>query len=318
MGIAFKEIGNLENSIKNFVKAIKINPNYSQAFYNMAIVLKEYGNKESAIDCFKKAIKINPSYIGAYYQLGNIYFENEKKDLAIETYKNLLKIKPDHTRALHLLNALNGETTDSAPNEYVSNLFDTFAKNFENTSVNQWDYNVPSIFERIISIEEKKVVNSIIDLGCITGLVGEKLSKCCNDLVGVDLSKSMLEIAESKNLYKELHHSEISDFFKKNILEYDYFIFADVFIYIGELSNIFRQIKKNSNNVTKLLFSTEHSLNENYQLQPSGRYSHSFNYIKQLTQKYDYKILFHEIINLRKDNNNTIKGGIYLLKYIKT
>ena len=103
----------------------------------MAIVLKEYGNKESAIDCFKKAIKINPSYIGAYYQLGNIYFENEKKDLAIETYKNLLKIKPDHTRALHLLNALNGETTDSAPNEYVSNLFDTFAKNFENTLVNQ-------------------------------------------------------------------------------------------------------------------------------------------------------------------------------------
>ena len=63
--------------------------------------------------------------------------------------------------------------------------------------VNQLDYNVPSIFERIISIEEKKVVNSIIDLGCGTGEKSIWFSQKGFKVDAVDASFKMLEIFES-------------------------------------------------------------------------------------------------------------------------
>ena len=44
-------------------------------------------------------------------------------DKAVEAYKKAIAIKPDYEQAKHILSSLTGETTNSAPRDYVENLF---------------------------------------------------------------------------------------------------------------------------------------------------------------------------------------------------
>ena len=95
----------------------------------------------------------------------------------------------------------------------------------------------------------------------------------------------------------------------------DFFIAVDVFVYMGDLSEIFRLIMHRNRNEGKLVFSTEHFHGEGYYLERTGRYSHSENYIKNLCLKFGYTIIHCEIQNIRKDEGQYIKGGIYILKF---
>ena len=80
-------------------------------------------------------------------------------------------------------------------------------------------------------------LGSILDLGCGTSLTGEKNSAShCTNLEGIDLSKNMLEIAKSRNVYDKLDHVDIVEYLSNAMLDFDYFIATDVFIYVGDLS----------------------------------------------------------------------------------
>ena len=98
-------------------------------------------------------------------------------------------------------------------------------------------------------------------------------------------------------------------------MNFDYFISVDVFIYIGDLSNVFRLIKSRNKKGGKLAFSTEIYDGDDFFLEQSGRYSHSKNYIEDLCKKFGYKLRHYETQALRKDKNEYIIGGLYLLDF---
>ena len=98
-------------------------------------------------------------------------------------------------------------------------------------------------------------------------------------------------------------------------MNFDYFISTDVFIYIGDLSNVFRLIKSRNKTAGKLAFSTEHYDGEGFFLEKSGRYSHSKNYIDSLCDKFGYKMRYFESLPLRKEREEFISGGLYLLDF---
>jgi Flp pilus assembly protein TadD len=99
MGNALNEKGDLEAAIDSYKQALKIKPDYADAYYNMGIALKDKGDLEAAIDNYKQALKIKPDYAEAYNNMGTSL--NEKGDLeaAIDNYKQALKIKPDYAEA---------------------------------------------------------------------------------------------------------------------------------------------------------------------------------------------------------------------------
>ena len=57
------------------------------------------GKFTEAIASYQQAIKINPEYAEAYNNLGNIYDINEKVDEAILNYKKAIKINDNFTEA---------------------------------------------------------------------------------------------------------------------------------------------------------------------------------------------------------------------------
>ncbi|MFT5388281.1 MAG: tetratricopeptide (TPR) repeat protein, partial [Candidatus Omnitrophota bacterium] len=114
----------LDEAIKHYTDAIKINPKYSQAYnnrgnaygerglyeaaladFNQALVYEEYayiyyhraftlnkmGRVNDAVIDYTKAIGRDPEYVDAYNNRGNMYFRQEQFDLALKDYEKALE-----------------------------------------------------------------------------------------------------------------------------------------------------------------------------------------------------------------------------------
>ena len=98
-------------------------------------------------------------------------------------------------------------------------------------------------------------------------------------------------------------------------LDFYYYIALDVFIYVGELTEIFRLIKSRNKKSGHLVFSTEHTENDGYHIRSTARYSHSKSYIENLCEKFDYSISHFSTNHLRKEKSVFLTGGIYVLSF---
>ena len=270
---------------------------------------------EAAIDSYQKAIKIKPDYADAYNNLGNVLRDKGDLEGAINSYEQALKINPHKASALHMLDALTSNTTDHPPREYVTKLFDEHAREFDHILVNKLEYNIPTILRKIMTKQNFDSFDSVLDLGCGTGLMGVELRQYAKNIEGIDLSKFMIEQAKKKNIYNKLSQFDLIEYLSKENLDFDLFVSTDVFIYVGELSEVFRLIKARNKRNGKLIFSTEHTEKKGFFLEKSGRYSHSKEYIMGLCEKFGYELLNFDKTKLRKEKNGFLLGGLYILKF---
>ncbi|WP_440633511.1 tetratricopeptide repeat protein [Candidatus Pelagibacter sp. HIMB1485] len=86
LGLIHKQIGNFDEAIKLFNRAIKIDASYQNAYNNLGIVFLEKGNFYNAIDNFKKLISINSHQFAAYCNLGLCYEKINEAEKAIHAY----------------------------------------------------------------------------------------------------------------------------------------------------------------------------------------------------------------------------------------
>tara|TARA_B100000780_G_C20911373_1_gene362877 strand:+ start:399 stop:590 length:192 start_codon:yes stop_codon:yes gene_type:complete len=61
----------------------------------------------------------------------------------------------------------------------------------------------------IVKKDLSKAMRSTLDLGRGTGLAGIELKQFCQNIEGINLSKSMLEQVRGKSLYDKLIHDDI-------------------------------------------------------------------------------------------------------------
>ena len=316
MGNALQEQGKLDEAIQAYNNALSLKPDYAEAYRNMGATLEEKGKLDEAIEAYNKALSIKPDYAEAYKNIGNALKEKGKLDEAVDAFNKALSLQPDYAEASHLLSSLTGKTTKSAPTEYVENMFDRYASKFDQSLVVDLSYDIPAVVTQLaIKKHGSCSLGSILDLGCGTGLIGEQIRTHCTYLEGIDLSRKMLELAKSKNVYDKLGHSDIVGYLSNAELNFDYFIATDVFIYVGELSDVFRLIKARNKKPGKLIFSTEHTKEEGFHLEKSGRYSHSKSYIEGLCREFKFTISHFSETNLRKEKGDFLIGGLYFLNF---
>ncbi len=316
LGNTLKHLGRLGETESCLRQAIVLKPEYSEAHNNLGVMLSELGRSLEAETSFTKAITLKPDFAEAHNNLGNLLKSVGKLDEAITSFKKATALKPEYAEAKHMLSALLGQTTATAPPEYVESVFDNYATRFERNLVDKLEYKIPkAITQMIIKDSGSDSLGSIMDLGCGTGLLGIEIKNFCVNLEGVDLSKNMLDKAREKNVYDKLIKQDILTYLSTQTLNFDYFISADVFIYVGDLFDVFRLIKSRNNKSGKLVFSTEHRDGDKFFLEQSGRYSHSKNYIDNLCKTFGYEVRHFETQNLRKEKNQFINGGLYILEF---
>jgi len=91
----------------------------------------------------------------------------------------------------------------------ATELYDFWAEDYEQ-SVLSWGYTTPAVacwfLGRYVDPED----GPILDAGAGTGLMGEILAPLgYRDLVGIDISRNMLEFASKKGVYKDLRQMEL-------------------------------------------------------------------------------------------------------------
>ena len=106
LGGTLQELDKLDLAIKSYERAIKIEPNYAEAHNNLGNVFKDFGKFDEAIKSYERAKAINPSYLEAHYSLGNTFQNLNRLDDAIKCYKEVLTIKPDFAEMHNNLGAL--------------------------------------------------------------------------------------------------------------------------------------------------------------------------------------------------------------------
>ena len=316
LGSAIKASGNLNEAMSAFQRAIELNPNFALAHFNLGNTLHATDRIDEAIVSFKNAIAIYPEYADAYVHLGNMYKIKGNNDEAISSFQKALEIDPDNNSARHLIASLSGKRPKTAPAEYVADLFDGYADNFDQHLVSKLEYKTPTVLNTTVRrlLDDNATSLKILDLGCGTGLCGPLFRDIAGELVGVDLSPKMIEKAQARNIYDDLQVGDISTALKARTGYYDLVIAADVFVYVGDLDEVFKASYAALKPGGLFAFSVESAdENDSYVLRPSGRYAHSVRYIRELAEKHNLHEHVTENTVLRKEKNTSMNGQIIVL-----
>ncbi len=71
IGATDKELGNLDEAIEAYNKALSIRPNVAEIYNNIGNVLQDQGKLDEAIEAYTKARSVKPDYAEAYNNMGN-------------------------------------------------------------------------------------------------------------------------------------------------------------------------------------------------------------------------------------------------------
>ena len=98
-GLAYKNLGDYPQAIKDFDEAIRIKPEYAEAYYNRGLAHKALGNAGQAIADYSRAIRIKPNMAEAYNNRGNAYGESGDCNQALMDFNAALEINPSFAEA---------------------------------------------------------------------------------------------------------------------------------------------------------------------------------------------------------------------------
>lgn len=112
---------NIQDAISDFNQAIRLNPSYAEAYFERARSYYSIGEKQQAINDLTMSIQDSPTYAEAYYQRGLIYSELLNKQAAVEDYVQVIRLDPenrayrdDNQRAIQNYEKLTGKNLDFA------------------------------------------------------------------------------------------------------------------------------------------------------------------------------------------------------------
>lgn len=351
LGNLEREQGNLESAEIVFTRAIAIKPGYAQAYNNLGNVYRDRGLTEKAITAYRNAANAAPEYADAWINLGVVYQLDDRIAEAIACYRQVLSGNPENIDATFNLGSallINGETNEAetcfrrvlrldsghanaryflasilgddvpekSPKEFVTTLFDTYAEKFDEHLVKDLEYQTPSKLRALFDSHHAKRENnySILDLGCGTGLSGAAFADHARNMDGIDLSPKMIEKARARNIYDNLEVADLVEYLSDRRDTYDLVLAADVFVYIGDLANIFRATHAGLKTHGVFCFSVErHKGKTSYVLRNSGRYAHSPEYVESLAHEFGFTISARETTTIRKERGSSIQGELFTL-----
>ena len=99
LGIVLKDLGQLDTVVKSYEKIINIKPDFAEAHNNLGVTFKELGQLDAAVKSCEQAIAIKPDYADAHFNLGNVLKDLGRLEQAEVSYRQAIVLKPDYSDA---------------------------------------------------------------------------------------------------------------------------------------------------------------------------------------------------------------------------
>ena len=297
-----------------FERATQLDPSHAKSWNNLGAARQRLGLADAALEAYRSALDRDPALLQPYLNLGRLCESRGDLDAAAANYRAALEQHPGNSTLAHLLAAATGENTARAPQGYVAALFDDVASRFDRHLVEDLEYRVPQALARMVapSLEPRA---RVLDLGCGTGLVGAAIAAPGIELVGVDLSPRMLELAKARGVYSQLILADAGEVLSQAKTDsYGAIIAAEVFIYVGELTEIFAGVGRALASRGVFAFSIEGLAAGRYRLQPTGRYAHALEYVRSLAADAGLRERECAPIRIRREKHGFAEGYAVLLE----
>jgi predicted TPR repeat methyltransferase len=305
--------GELKEAKKHYLQALELRKEDTQIIYNLGVISMQAGNVDAAIQYYQKLLHIQPAHFAAQNNIAVAFLAKNHLGYALQHFKEALRIDPENTAISYIVDSLaQNKHLQEAPSAYIQSLFDAYADHYEPHLLNALEYQIPQIFAKVLQPFSSNQL-AILDLGAGTGLCGEVFKPFAKTMVAVDLSAKMLEIAKKKNIYDELIIDDMKNFLKNTSQQFDLIIAGDVFIYTGDLQELFRLVAKCLTSNGLFIFNTEISDTDDYKMNQSGRFSHHKNYINTVIENQHFKIRYYQTCMTRMQNHSSVPGHLYIL-----
>ncbi|WDR04005.1 methyltransferase domain-containing protein [Devosia algicola] len=268
-----------------------------------------------AADLMEQALSLTPYWTAGWSLLGEFHEKAGAISHAISAWRSLEAHDDEGVfgAALKLAAYGAGSAGQGTAIGYVEALFDQYAPHFETALIDRLGYSVPTMLAALLSTTMLELdiarFDLGLDLGCGTGLMGDRVRSVVERLEGVDLSAAMIAECAGKGGYDALQKGELVDYLNGFEGQADLVTAADVLIYCGALPPIFVAAHKAMGKGGLLVFSLEeHEGSEPQFLRPSLRYAHSAEATRQALVAVGFEVLRLERDTLRQDRGTPIKG----------
>lgn len=281
-----------------------------------AQMLFESGDHAAAGDLMRDALALAPGWAGGWFRLGEMREAAGDVEAAAQAWREALRVDPSDRAGASLKLRLVGHAhaIDAAPSAFVETLFDQYADRFDVSLVGKLAYRVPELLRQALDAAGAKRFSHVVDIGCGTGLMAERLRAAASFIEGCDISAGMLRKAKEKGVYDRLQRSDLQ-VMEPGERRADLVTAADVLIYVGALERVVATVAAMTLPGGLFAFSVEgHDGPEPLLLRPSRRYAHSESYVRDVLAKSGFAVVSLVSDALRTDRGEPVRGLIVVAR----
>jgi predicted TPR repeat methyltransferase len=334
-----------QEAIEHAERAISLDGNNPEVLARVIDIAHRARNYEMAIVWLERAAAVNPDNMGvkrllardwritgqhekaraAYNQLaaalpgdrevllGRAFNALEAHDLsqALADCEALLVQDPDDEEAQFYREVARGNTPKKQPAAVIRSTFDGLADQFDQRLVVGLKYKLPREVADIINERYPDRKLNVLDLGCGTGLLGACLGRIEGAMVGVELSRPMIDEAVKHGVYDKFHNVDLLEALEATPESlYDVIAALDVFIYVGDLTAAIPDAYRILRGGGHLFFSCEQAQEHEADLvlRPTQRYAHKASHIEALCRAAGFEQVTLELKSLRYEKNEPVAG----------
>jgi len=94
LGDAFQKAGRLDDARTHFEQAVEIDPNYTDALFNLSVIYNTQGRSGEALQLLERALALDPSHHLARFSLAMLYYDRGLMAEAEQEYELVLRLAP--------------------------------------------------------------------------------------------------------------------------------------------------------------------------------------------------------------------------------
>jgi tetratricopeptide (TPR) repeat protein len=100
-GVAYGTLGEKEQAIADYSKAIELDPGYLIASFNRGVAYGETGQWDKAVTDYTRVLMFDPGHVKAFYNRGLAYANLGQWSKAVEDYSKVIRLESGNTNAFY-------------------------------------------------------------------------------------------------------------------------------------------------------------------------------------------------------------------------